>query len=367
MRVALVKQELDVFGPWRSVRWRDTTPMGLFEYWPGKAVYWELTCMLEADWWVVPQRVEGDYFRDAVAKHAGRAEVMQKHTKNVVKASEIPLEEYDVVITFDPILEPRAGSPALFAYYVQEHWDRVYGASLRRPAAGYDLFLAHMLDADSTAEGVPRSISFPYLHEPRVVRQFFPEPKREEVWVDWRTVMTLAMKGLGDAWDADVDRAAARLQEILSLPMTSRGDYHSQSYGFSDPPRWGDAEKYLEALARCRYYVAVGRVAGAGQGLGDAAAAGCICIGESDKVYHRLICHPQCLCADLVEMPERLKEIQKSRELQEDVIAWQDAALKVHFKDKPLQLLAQAAELKDRKALWVKDLGARQPDGALST
>ena len=43
LRVALLKQELDVFGPWSSIRWDQTTPLGLFDVWPNKASNWEMT------------------------------------------------------------------------------------------------------------------------------------------------------------------------------------------------------------------------------------------------------------------------------------------------------------------------------------
>jgi hypothetical protein len=115
MRVALVKQALDVFGSWSGVRWKDTSPTKIFEVWPSRALFWELTCMLWADWYIVPQAVESDYTRDAVQKHPGRAEVIRKYTKNVVAPEDIPFEEYDLVITFDAILKVPPASRTLFA------------------------------------------------------------------------------------------------------------------------------------------------------------------------------------------------------------------------------------------------------------
>jgi hypothetical protein len=349
MRVALVKQALDVFGSWSGVKWKDTSPIKIFEVWPSRALFWELTCMLQADWYIVPQAMESDYTRDAVQDHPGRAEVIGRYTKNIVAPEDIPFEKYDLVITFDPILKVPPGSPTLFAYFALEHWDRIYTASLRRPLVGYDLFLAHMIDCNATVESLPQAVSFPYPHDSMLVRSIFPAEKQELVWVDWRTLTTLAMQGPAEPWSSESEAASVRLGEILELPILQRGKYFQQSYGFADPPVWGDAASYFQALAECKYYVGVGRVAGAGQGLGDAAAAGCLCVGQSEIAYHRLICHAACLCEDIAELPTRLKALRDSTDLQQEVLAYQDEALRKHFEQGPLNLLRQAVQMKSVK------------------
>jgi hypothetical protein len=238
------------------------------------------------------------------------------------------------------------GSPALFAYYAQEHWDKLYAKSLRRPANGYDLFLAHMMDSESAIRSLPQAISFPYLHDLLLARSTFPAQKQERAWVDWRTLTTLAMMGLGEPWREEADNAAKRLQELLGVAIDYRGKHHEQTFAFADPPQWGDAALYFGALAKCRYYIGVGNIAGAGQGLGDAASVGCLCIGQADRAYHRLICHPACLCEDIAEMPGKLTNLLRSRDLQEEVLSFQDAALTKHFKRGPLELLKEAARVK---------------------
>jgi hypothetical protein len=346
LRTALVKQVLDVFGPWAGVKWKETSPRKLFDVWPGKAVYWELTCMLRADWYIVPQAANNEYIRDVFRWHPGLAEITRKNTKNITAPENIPFEEYDLVIAFDAILEVPRGARPLFAYYAQEHWDPLYRESLQKPVGGYDLFLAHMMDASFAVGSLPRAISFPYLHDVDLARSIFSEEKTESVWVDWRTLMTLGMKEVVEEWSQEAEAAAVRLEEVLDLPVRQRGKYYGQAYGVCDPPRWGDAAVYLRALAGSRYYVAVGQTAGAGQGLGEAAAVGCLCIGQSDKAYHRLICHPRCLCEDIAEMPRRLKAVVGSRDLQKEVLEFQDEALRRDFARGPLNLLEEAARIK---------------------
>jgi hypothetical protein len=346
LKVALVKQVLDVFGPWSGVRWQDTSPARLFEVWPNKAVYWELTCMLQADWYIVPQALQGDYTRVAVDTFPGRAEAIRKHTKNITPIEQIPFGEYDLIITFDAILEVGEGDAPIFAYFAQEHWDRLYKQSLRRPVGGYDLFLAHMMDSKDSIKGLPQAISFPYLHDSQIVRSVFPSLKEEAVWLEWRTLLSLGMKDSSQPWTAAGDAAASRLQQILDLPIRYRSQLHQQTYGFADPPNWGDAAAYLRDLAACKYFISVGGPIGGGQGLAEAATAGCLCIGQEDRAYHRLICHPACLCADMAEMPRRLSEVRRNADLQREVLAWQDENLERHFRKRPLELLESAIALK---------------------
>jgi hypothetical protein len=349
LRTALVKQVLDVFGPWAGVKWKDTSPQRLFEAWPGKALYWELTCMLEADWYVIPQASHGDYTRVAVDQFPGRAEAIRKHTKNVTPAGRIPFDEYDLVITIDAILDVPREHPALFVYYAQEHWDRLYTESLLRPRGNYDLFLAHMMDSNAAVSELPQAISFPYLHDAKLVQGMFPREKQELVWVEWRTLMSLAMKDSSEPWGPEGEAAGERLRALLDLPIRYRGKAFAQTYGFADPPAWGDAAMYLREMAECKYFVSVGGRIGGGQGLAEAAAVGCLCIGQEDRAYHKLICHPACLCADMGEMYARLMAVVGSPKLQGEVIAWQDAALEEHFARRPLQLLQAAMNLKAKK------------------
>jgi hypothetical protein len=278
----------------------------------------------------------------------GSAEIVRKHTERVVAPSEIPYDSYDLVITNDPILDFPRRSNTLFAYFVVEHWDRRYRASLRRPLNNADLFLAHMMDAPESLAGLPQAISFPYTRDPKSMRALFAPIEREEaVWADWRTLAFLSATTAGDCFEA-TRAAALRLEETLHLPvafrMFSMGLYHGE-----DPPRWGDAAKFLRDLARQKYYLCLGRASGAGQGLADAASLGCICFGEQDKPYHRLLCHPEALCGDLEDLPRRVRRVHASHDLQEEIRAWQDQHLRQHFIEKPLALLGAALELKRKK------------------
>ncbi|MGB2593191.1 MAG: hypothetical protein WBG02_09860 [Candidatus Acidiferrum sp.] len=352
MKVAVVKQVLDTFGPWSGIRWSETSPRDLFRIWPSRALHWEMTTLLQADWYVIAQQVHTDYTYDSVLKQSGKAEIVRKHTQRVVAPGEIPFDAYDLVITNDPILDFPRGSRTLFAYFVVEHWDRRYRASLERPLRNADLFLAHMMNAPTSLQRLPQAISFPYVRDPQSMRALFAPAEREEaIWADWRTLAFLSAATNGNSVES-TKRAAKRLEEALHLPVAFRsfsmGLYHGE-----DPPHWGDAAEFLRELARQKYYLCLGRGSGAGQGLADAASLGCLCFGELDKPYHRLLCHPKALCTDLQELPKRVQRVRASKDLQAEIIAWQEKKLQQHFVDEPLSLL-DAALSRKRKAITGK-------------
>ncbi len=345
MKVAIVKQVLDTFGPWSSIRWEETTAEALFKIWPGRGLHWEMTTLLQADWYIVPQRVNTDYTYDAVLRYRHNKEIVRKHARGVMARNEIPFDSYDLVITNDPILEFPTGSRTLFAYFVVEHWDWRYRASLRRPLVSADLFLAHMMDGPASLKSLPQAISFPYLRDPKTMRSLFAPVHREEsVWVDWRMLATLSAATSGNSHEAE-NAAARRLEAVVHLPVAFRsfsmGLYHGE-----DPPRWGDAANYLRQLGRQKYYLCLGRGSGAGQGLADAASLGCLCFGERDKAYHRLLCHPETLCGDLQDLPRRLCRVRGSEDLQKEVYVWQEEKLRRHFIEEPVRLLEKALEIK---------------------
>ncbi len=347
MKVAIVKQLLDTVGPWTGLRWEESSAESLFRVWPCKGLHWEMATLLRADWYIVPQQLNTDYIFDSVLKHAGQAEVLRKYTRRITPPEEIPFDAYDLVITLDPILEFPAGRSTLFAYFVAEHWDWRYRKSLRHPLANADLFFAHMLDAPFELAKLPQAIAFPYVRDMQTMREVFPAKERADAaWADWRTLAVLSPAKNGKEPPAP-QRAAKRLEEALGLPVAFRsfsmGLYHGE-----DPPRWGDAAEYLRELGKQKYYLCLGRGSGAGQGLADAACLGCLCFGEQDKAYHRLLCHPETLCRDLQDLPRRLRRVRASGDLQKEVRAWQEQKLQRHFTEGPLNLIKKALELKQR-------------------
>jgi hypothetical protein len=150
-------------------------------------------------------------------------------------------------------------------------------------------------------------------------------------------------------WSDSAERAADRLEKVLGMKVYQKGSFNKTAFGITDPPRWGDGVEYLSALDQCKYYIAVGRYSGPGQGIREAAALGLICIGEQDKLYHQMICHPELLCPDMVSMPRIFKKLAASPALQQEALEYQYAMLEKKFSKEPLELLEKAVEMKQRK------------------
>lgn len=369
MKIVLVKQLLDTHGPWRSIVWADTSPTDILRYWPGRALFWQMTIMLKADWVVIPQQRDTWYtWMSGVSQPADRA-VIQRHTTHLRRPEEIDWDAYDVVISLDPCLRPPRRSRALFAYYMNEHVDVLYAVSQRRPLPGYDLFLDHRLNAPITLTGLPQPLAIPYLWESAVARPLVQataavvknDGQEEAIFIEWRTLTLLAGDTTRQArrqvqddhpttlglTEAEAATLARRLEGYLGLPVRFRLQRDGVYNHLPDPPQWGELLHYLAPLARCHYFTSLFAF-GPGQALVDAASMGALCFGHQSLPYHRLLCHPACLCATLDEWPRRVRRVCSSPDLQAEALAWQEAALQAHFVDRPRQLLAAAVDRKRR-------------------
>jgi hypothetical protein len=353
MKVAMVKQVLDICGPWSSVRWQDTTPANLFDVWPARALYWEMACLFHADWFIIPQRQTTDYTNWAVLNHPGQEEVVRKYTSGIVQPEQIPFEDYDLVLSIDAILDVPPGAKPLFAYFAAEHKDKHYVESRQGPLRNYDLFLDHMMEASGDLNSLPQAIAFPYLHDIETVRSLFGRERENSIGIDWRTLATLTLAEINDPWSNAIVAAAKRLEKVLGLPLRFGGKVFRGVYGVNDPPHWGDSRHFLETISNCKYYVSGGQISGAGQGVPEAATLGCICIGQKDKAYHRMVCHPECLSESLIEMPKIVRKIINSVDKHEEILDWQDRVLREEFLRKPMSML--------NKAIQWKSEGGRMP------
>lgn len=372
MKVAFVKQLLDAHGPWRTLAWAETSPADILCYWPGRALFWQMTILLAADWYVIPQQQDTWYtWMSGVGQPADRT-VLERYTTHVRRPQEIDWDAYDVVISLDPCLHPPRHRRTLFAYYMNEHVDMLYTISRRQALNGYDLFLDHQLGAAGALAGLPQPLAFPYLWESAISRPLVAAvdgaatrgvvAREEAIFIEWRTLVLLSgdrkrqgQRRVQDGrpatlglTEAEAEVLAGRMARYLGLPVRYRLQRDGVYNHLPDPPRWGELLDYLAPLVRCRYFVSLFSF-GAGQALVDAAAMGMLCFGHRALTYHQLICHPACLCATLDELPQRVRRVQGLPDLQAEALAWQAAALHQHFDIVPRDLLAQAVESKRRR------------------
>lgn len=343
LRVAFVKQCYDIFGPWSTLRWRETTPRDHLKFWPYKSTLWEMTCLLEADWYITPYIHESWFVKNAIFCSPERKKKFDKYTRAIVPPTAIPFEEYDVVITFDPILRPPHGLSTVFAYFMNEHCDPDYKNSCRSPLNGYDLFLDHLLTFSNTVTAFPQSVSFPYLRDFDTARSIFNKPQEEALWVDARTIMQLANGST--VWNVQCDTIRRDLEQFLSIEVRTRKNIYTNYWKLDDPPAWNDPANYMEELSRCRYYLSL-TASGAGQGICDAASLGLVCLGTSNKPYHTLTCAPQFLCRDISDAFGKLHVLKESGSLGTLILSTQDQNLATNFQENSLTLLHQAVLLK---------------------
>jgi hypothetical protein len=357
MKCAILKQIYDIFGPWRSIRWKDTTPKEHLRFWPYKATSFEMTCLLEADWYVVPFVHDSEYVRYVAFPEnldpfwfesaRRRRSLLEKHTETT-SIEDVPFEEYDVIITLDPILRPPRFSKPLFAYVHNEHTDPAFAVSKLQPFPGYDLFLDHMLQSRIDITSVPQPVSFPYPRCPQVLRSMFRERIPSSVYLDPRTVIGAARGNPYVPWDSSSDELLRKVRMRHSaFSFVCRPELYRDYFNVGDEPRWGDAYEFIKSLSECEYLVSTA-AAGAGQILCDAASLGVICVGNQNVIYHRKICHPFALCADIDSGLDRIHSIEADHGLRKEILVWQNRAI-MEMSMKPEQTLENACELKRDK------------------
>ncbi|OGT98222.1 MAG: hypothetical protein A2X80_06620 [Geobacteraceae bacterium GWB2_52_12] len=335
LKVAIVKQHYDLFGPWRSERWDAADPLSVLKKWPSRYLYFEMTHLLQADWYVLPFCHDSKNVRQRLDKHQQTLDDNMEPVRNV---NDIPLEEYDLVISLDPILRPPRNSKTLYAYYQNEHHHTEYTHSLRAPMHGYDLFLDHMLNGPAWVYDLPQPVAFPYVRDPFIARQVCSGQKTDSVWFDKRFIMMLT-HGSEAFHRAGFETTISFLENTLSVPVAYRHADYENVIG------WGDPLDYMREMAGCSYYVNL-IACGAGQGLCDAASLGLICFGSARLPYHKAICHPVCLCRDLSELEWKLAMVRSSADLQQEIRSWQDVALSDMMVTQPVRILQAAVAMK---------------------
>ena len=344
MRVAFIKHVLEPHGPWATLMADEVCPSGTLQLWPSKVTFLSPTVAWAADWYVVDCEIpwQSAHYGHIVGSQE-RIKLMRKYTAGVMAPDEVPVEDYDVVIALYPWVKPRGD--ALFTYTIQEHWDPLFLQSCARVMDGYDLHLDGMFSSRYELEEMPQSIGFPFPKFPQELRQVVGTVEKSgAAWIDGRVLLAMIDRKL---WNEEEARTAAEdMARVLGIPLRYSGDFWREAFGLSDPPRWGDGLAYLRALAACKYYISMGRSWAPGEAICDAAALGCICIGDYRKLYHRLVCHPLCMVGDEQDLKAVAWQVFDSPSLQAEALAYQERMLRQHFQDRPMDVLAKALSMK---------------------
>lgn len=338
LKVAIVKQRYDVFGPWRSEKYDLVHPLNVLNKWPSKYSYLEMTHLFQADWFVLPFCHDSKNVRQKIDFHQQTFDGNMEYMSHV---ADVPLDDYDVVISLDPILRPPLNGTTLYAYFQNEHHHGEYTQSIRNPLPGYDLFLDHMMKAPPWVYDLPQPVAFPYPRNPFVTRGICPGEQTDVIWFDKRFIMMLTHGN-------EVFNRGGFEKTIAFLEKKFGSRVMFRNLDFEDMTCWGDPLDYMRDMSRCSYYVNL-IACGAGQGLCDAASLGLICFGSAKLPYHKAICHPVCLCTDLSELEWKLSMVRGSPDLQQEIRSWQDAALSDMMVTQPIRILQAAVDMKRRR------------------
>ncbi len=337
LKVAILKQRYDVFGPWRSEKHVVGNPLNVFNRWPSKYNMLETTHLFQADWFVLPFCHDSKLVRQKIDYHQ---QTFDDNMEYLTDVADVPLDDYDVVMSLDPILRPPRNSRTLYAYFQNEHHHSEYTQSVQNPLPGYDLFLDHMMKAPGWVYDLPQPVAFPYPRDPFAVRGMCAEQRSDAIWFDKRFVMMLTH-------GSELFHRGGFEGTIASLEKRFRARVTFRNLDFEDMTRWGDPHEYMLEMSKCSYYVNL-IACGAGQGLCDAASLGLICFGSPKLPYHKAICHPVCLCSDLSELEWKLSMVRNSPDLQQEIRVWQDLALSDLMVTQPIRILQAAVDMKRR-------------------
>lgn len=337
---------------WESARYESPEQMlRLFKY---RSQNLTFVIGMKVDVWIV----EGKTVSPAFSLDKADPKVFKAlyEAQPAVPWSAIPWDDYDIVITIDPILNKKREIAQmrpniLWVYNEPSHRSgRAQAAARHGPLEPYDLFWDDFMRAPHRLTKLPQPISFPYFANPDIMRKLIEPTNEDGVFVDSRHVVERS-KG-------ERTNMAQEFRGICGLPVK----YAPLSGQITEKTRYTrsvlvaqgkmlECADYLKLMGSCKYYLVWRRKQTNGQGALEAAALGLIVIA-SDSVYSKMLCHPACLIPR--GGPARaglrlVQKIEKDPDWQAEILAHQDKVLRSLFWDRPLEILNNALMMKRGK------------------
>jgi len=349
MKICVVKHPYYMNFTWESARYENPEQMlKLFKY---RSQNLTFVIGMKADVWIVEGKTVSPAFAlDKVDPKTFRALYEAQPT---VPWSAIPWDDYDIVITIDPILNKKQEivkkrPNVLWLYNEPSHRSgRAQAAARHGPLKPYDLFWDDFMRAPQRLTKLPQSISFPYFANPDIMRTLIKSTNENGIFIDSRHVVELSRN--------ERMNAVREFQGICGIPVR-----HAPLDGqITEESRYTrsllmvrgkmlECADYLKLLGSCKYYLVWRRKQTNGQGALEAAALGLIVIA-SDSVYSKMLCHPSCLIPR--GGPARkglrlIRRIEKDLDWQAEILTHQDKMLWKKFWNRPLEILNAALEMK---------------------
>jgi len=340
LKVAFVKQALDLFGPWKPYKYSEMPAYDNLYLWPTKPTLWEMSCLLQADWYIIEQKLVNDYVQKAILSKPGREKCLLENTE-FMQEKDVPYEVYDIIISFEQVVDNFTSSRTVFAYFHNEQINE-YTKSLHMPGKQYDLFFDHILTAHASCKYLPMSIAMPYLHCSGFVRSVFPVEihQEEAIYLDWRFT---------EPENYDTLIYINAVSKTLGIPLNNSTREAQPGFFFYMPPRWGTGYTYFAEMLSCQYFLSFGRIKGGGQTILDAISCGCICFGSNFLPYHKKVCHPLCLINSIKEFRDIFIKVYESDELKKEILTYQEEKMNTMFFHDRIKTLHDAVRIKRQR------------------
>lgn len=350
VKTCFVKSALNMYLSWGSLRYPG--PRKLLDSFLFGAHAFSLMVALESDTWVIREKDIAKSDGGSVwPKDDPRMKLERAH-QNIVGISEISWEEYDCVISLDPILGnlPKRYPRTLWCYYELSHaCERAYEVMRTgRPRDGYDLYFDRFFRARSGLRGLPQIVHFPLTQSADILKGLIAPTNEPAVFIESRNIpKTRKLRA----------RMRAELRNICGLPIRHAPfpEFGTVFVKFglalvSDSRKEIlNAADYLGLVGSCKYYLSWRKRRVAGQALVEAAALGLIIVAPSRSPYSSRLCHPTCLtrAGEPARVGlRRIRKIEANPDWQAEILAHQDKVLREQFWNEPLGILNEALEMK---------------------
>jgi len=365
MKTCIIKQPYVTEFTYESIIYRGHTPEQILDKFIHRSQSFGMITALEMDIYVVRQMIftpESEWYRYQ-DKEAFELFV-KRH--DPIDFNEIPLDNYDIVITADCFIPKQTIEKhpnTLFAYFSTEHHLDAYKITIEQgPQEGYDIFLDHALSSSYEFDKLPARVNFPFMIDKDAIRKIINlDKKADSVFLDSNVVSTIGFTKSTEMFDENnLKKYTDEVKRTTGLRTTYAPPYnYARSYYCVAKDEIIDTETFLELLAHSKFFPLCRGNLAIGQALSEAASVRNVVISD-DMRYSKLVCHPKCR----IEPPLWIKkygyldaisqkkaynliaEIKNNSEFIEEALDYQDKMLDSNFKERPMEIVKKALRLK---------------------
>lgn len=344
MKACFVKANDMINWSWESLRYPGSER--LLGSLPFSSHAFSLMVAFKSDVWVIHRR-------DAAISARGPLPGVIKRHSNVVLPSEIPWEEYDVVVSADPIIDKRIikSWPRILWCYMEmghAHPRALEAVRIGRPWGDYDLYMDHFLRGRKEITELPMVASLPIMRNTDLLKELVKPSNKPAVFIEPRNVP----RTVGER-----KKMCVKFQNLCGLPvkyapMPERKDLLPMFQKILNAGRKIlRTTEYLELVGSCKYYLSWRRRKIYGQALAEAVALGLIVVAPIRRsIVGPKLCHRKCRIPPDPEVGlNAIRKIESDRALQEEVLRHQEKILRRKYWEEPLALLHRAVEVKRGK------------------